>query len=79
MGYVGPETMFVLSLSPEGRDTLTDLIEDALELRLTGLTTEEIEDRLNSDLARLESTTPTPQMVRKIVLGKIPLPEPLND
>lgn len=79
MGYVGPETMFLLSLSPEGRESLTDLVEEALQLRLMGLTTKEIEDRLDSDLSRLESTTTTPRMVRKIVLGKIPLPEPLND
>lgn len=79
MGYVGPETMFLLSLSPEGRESLTDLVEEALQLRLTGLTTKEIEDRLDSDLTRLESTTSTPRMVRKIVLGEVPLPEPLND
>lgn len=79
MGYVGPETMFLLSLSPEGRESLTDLVEEALQLRLTGLTTKEIEDRLDSDLTCLESTTPTPRMVRKIVLGEVPLPDPLND
>jgi len=71
--------MFLLSLSSEGRESLTDLVEEALQLRLTGLTTKEIEDRLDSDLTCLESTTSTPRMIRKIVLGDVPLPEPLND
>jgi flagellar motor component MotA len=75
MGYFGPEAMFVLSLPQEGQESLYDLIEDALQLRNSGLSTEEIEKELEADLSRLEDATHTPRMIRRIVLGDLPAPE----
>lgn len=64
MGYVGPETMFVLSPSPEGRDALTSLIEEALQLRMQGLTTDEIEDLLARDVPTKDPEIDAEELVR---------------
>jgi len=79
MGYFGPETMFLLSLPSDGRDTLYDLVEEALQLRMSGLSTAEIEERLERDIAYVESVSSTPRMVRRIVLGDISIPDLDND
>lgn len=60
-----------MSLEASSREKLTDLIEDALQLRSSGLSTEEIEARLEEDLKILEGRTVTPRMVRLLVLGHV--------
>ena len=60
-----------MSLGASSREKLTDLIEDALQLRSAGLSTEEIEEQLEEDLKILEGRTVTPRMVRLLVLGHL--------
>ena len=60
-----------MSLDAESRDRLTDLIEDSLQLRSAGLSTEEIEQRLDDDMKLIEGRTQTPRMVRLLVLGHL--------
>jgi len=69
MGYFNHEAMFVLSLSPAMRDKLTDVVEEVVQLRSSGLTTEEIEKMLENDLELIEKSSSTPRMVRHIALG----------
>ena len=69
MGYLNPETMFILSLSPEMREKLTDTVEEAVQLRSSGMTTEEIARALERDIEVIERSSVTPKMVRHIVLG----------
>ena len=60
-----------MSLDAESRDRLTDLIEDSLQLRSAGLSTEEIEQQLDDDMKLIERCTQTPRMVRLLVLGHL--------
>lgn len=69
MGYLNPETMFILSLKPEMREKLTDTVEEAVQLRSSGMTTEEIARALEQDIVAIERSSVTPKMVRHIVLG----------
>lgn len=69
LAYFNPQTMFLLSLDEESRDRISDLVNEAVQLRASGLSTEEIEQRLDGDLCLLESCSSTPRMVRNIVLG----------
>lgn len=69
MNYVGPETMFLLSLEPEQREFLTDTIEEAVKMRSEGLGDDEIAGRLADAIRTVEGWTSTPLIVRKLVLG----------
>ena len=71
VAYFNAQTTFFMSLDAESRDRLTDLIEDSLQLRSAGLSTDEIEARLEEDLKLLEACTTTPRMVRLLVLGHL--------
>lgn len=79
MGYLGPEAMFLLSLSPEGRESLYELVEEALQLRNSGFSGEEIEEQLKEEISRLEGVSATPRMVRRIVVGDLSVPDLIND
>ena len=68
-GYVGPETMFMLSLKPEQREFVTDTVEEALKMRSEGLSERDISDRLAYAILTIEGWTSTPRIVRRIVLG----------
>lgn len=68
-GYVGPETMFLLSLKPEQRDYMTDTIEEAVKLRSEGLSDDEISGRLAFAIRTVEGWTSTPRIVRQMILG----------
>lgn len=67
--YVGPETMFMLSLKPDQREFLSDTIEEAVSMRAEGLNTSEIEQRLSEAIAIVESWSSTPRIVKRLVLG----------
>ncbi len=69
MGYFNHEAMFVLSLAPSMREKFTDIVEEAVQLRSSGYTTEEIEQRLENDIRLIEKASSTPRMARRIVLG----------
>lgn len=71
VAYFNAQTTFLMSLDAESRDRLTDLIEDSLQLRSAGLSTEEIEQRLDDDMTLIEGRTSTPRMVRLLVLGHL--------
>ena len=73
-GYVGPETMFMLSLKPLQRDFVTDTVEEALKLRSEGLTNEDISCRLAHAILTIEGWTSTPRIVRRIILGTYEAP-----
>ncbi len=68
-GYVGPETMFMLSLKPEQREFVTDAVEEALKMRSDGLSEEDIAGTLAYAILTIEKWTQTPRIVRRIVLG----------
>jgi hypothetical protein len=69
MTFLNAQTMFLLSLDTESRDRMSELVNEAVQLMSSGLPVCEIEKRLEDDLKLLESGTPTPRMVRNIVLG----------
>jgi len=71
VAYFNAQTTFFMSLDAESRNRLTDLIEDSLQLRSAGLSTEEIEQRLNDGMKLIEGRTQTPLMVRLLVLGHL--------
>lgn len=71
MGYFDPETMFLLSLPQDIREKFTDIIEEAVELRSRGLSRDEIAAALKQDIAMIESSSTTPRMVKRIVLGPV--------
>jgi flagellar motor component MotA len=71
VAYFNAQTTFFMSLDAESRDRLTNLIEDSLQLRSAGLSTKEIEERLNDDMKLIEGCTQTPRMVRLLVLGHL--------
>ena len=71
VAYFNAQTTFLMSLDASAREKITDLIEDSLQLRSAGLSTEEIEARLDDDLKLLEAGTTTPRMVRLLVLGHL--------
>jgi len=71
VAYFNAQTTFLMSLKPDSRERITDLIEDSLQLRAAGLSTKEIEERLEDDLRLLEAETTTPRMVRLLVLGHL--------
>jgi hypothetical protein len=73
-GYVGPETMFMLSLKPEQREFLTDAVEEALKLRSEGLNNEDISYRLAHAILTIEKWTSTPRIVRRLILGTYETP-----
>lgn len=71
MVYLNAQTMFLLSLDESTRACVSDLIEEAVQLRASGFSTEEIEARLDDDIRRIEDRSKTPRMVRVIVLGTV--------
>lgn len=62
--------MFLLSLKPEQRDYMTDTIEEAVKLRSEGMSDDEISGRLAFAIRTVEGWTPTPRIVRQLVLGR---------
>jgi hypothetical protein len=68
-GYVGPETMFMLSLDPQQRDFVTDTVEEALKMRSEGLNDRDISYRLAYAIFTIEKWTSTPRIVRRLILG----------
>jgi hypothetical protein len=71
VAYFNAQTTFLMCLKPDSRERITDLIEESLQLRSAGLSTEEIEAQLEEDLKLLEACTTTPRMVRLLVLGHL--------
>jgi flagellar motor component MotA len=71
MVYLNAQTMFLLSLDESTRTCVSDLIEEAVQLRASGFSTEEIEARLDDDIRRIEDRSKTPRMVRVMVLGTV--------
>jgi flagellar motor component MotA len=71
MTFLNAQTMFLLSLDESTRTRVSDLIEDAVQLRASGFSTEEIEARLDDDIRRIEDRSKTPRIVRVIVLGTV--------
>jgi hypothetical protein len=67
--YVGPETMFMLSLKPDQREFVTDTVEEAVKMRSEGLDEKDIESQLKQAIQMIEGWTTTPRIVRRIVLG----------
>lgn len=67
--YVGPETMFMLSLKPDQREFVSDTVEEALKMRAEGLNEEDIAGRLAYAILTIEGWTSTPRIVRRIILG----------
>jgi hypothetical protein len=67
--YVGPETMFMLSLKPDQREFVTDTVEEAVKMRSEGLDERDIESQLKQAIQMIEGWTTTPRIVRRIVLG----------
>jgi hypothetical protein len=67
--YVGPETMFMLSLKPDQREFVADTVEEAIKMRSEGVDEMDIETQLSPAILTIESWTRTPRIVRRIVLG----------
>jgi len=67
--YVGPETMFMLSLKPNQREFVSDTVEEAIKMRSEGVDETDIEIQLSPAISTIESWTRTPRIVRRIVLG----------
>ncbi len=61
--------MFMLSLTPNQREYVTDAVEEALKMKSEGLSEQEISDRLAFAILAIEKWTKTPRIVRRIVLG----------
>lgn len=61
--------MFMLSLTPNQREYVTDAVEEALKMKSEGLSEQEISDRLAFAILAIEKWTNTPRIVRRIVLG----------
>jgi hypothetical protein len=68
-GYIGPETMFMLSLTPDQREYVSDIVEESLQMRSEGMSEEEISSQLDEAIRIIESWTKTPRIVRRIVMG----------
>lgn len=61
--------MFMLSLTPDQREYVSDIVEESLQMRSEGMSEEEISSQLDEAIRIIESWTKTPRIVRRIVMG----------